>query len=404
MRLKEKRLLAGIAALILCAAVTFPALGEVHSVNTEEKGRITETVWVDDQDQAVTGPEGYASVRYSYKKDETTERYYDTDGRPCKAAGGYYGRTVTRDAKGQIIQIEYLDENGQRTLNNMGYAMVAISYYGFGEVRSATYYGLNKKPVMVPSLGYASVYNEYSNKTMVSRTFRDAKGNPVDCSEGYAAVRQKVNKSYQVIRIRYEHADGSPATGPDGWYRCVKDRDDQGRVTSVKYYDIHENLIDRGAGYAWEEFSYEGDNLVRVTRYSLSGEKVEDSAGVATLVREMKDGRIVKERFLDKEGKRINNDLGVGEILYSYDHLDRIEKVSYLDTEGNPVLCRKGYAGYRDMKDEDGMTVSRTFLGTDGLAAEIPGGYSEIRYLYDETGKLTSTRYYDLNGTQVQAE
>ena len=63
-----------------------------------------------------------------------------------------------------------------------------------------------------------------------------------------------------------------------------------------------------------------------------------------------------------------------------------------------------GYAGYRDTKDEDGSTVSRTYLGLDGMPAEIPGGYSEVRYFYDETKTLTSTRYYDLNGKQVQAQ
>ena len=80
------------------------------------------------------------------------------------------------------------------------------------------------------------------------------------------------------------------------------------------------------------------------------------------------------------------------------------EKVMYQDTEGNPALCTGGYAGYHDIKDESGVTVSRTFLGTDGLAAETPGGYSEIRYFYNEIKQLTSTRYYDLNGKQVQAE
>ena len=95
---------------------------------------------------------------------------------------------------------------------------------------------MNKKPVTVPSLGYASVFNEYSGKTMTSRTFKDAKGNPVDGKDGYAAVRQKVDKRYIVQSIRYDHADGSPAVGPDGWFRCVKERDDKGRLVSVKYY------------------------------------------------------------------------------------------------------------------------------------------------------------------------
>ena len=57
--------------------------------------------------------------------------------------------------------------------------------------------------------------------------------------------------------------------------------------------------------------------------------------------------------------------------------------MDYQDTEGKPANCSKGYAGYRDTKDADGATASRTFLGTDGTAVEIPGGYSEIRYIYD---------------------
>jgi len=60
--------------------------------------------------------------------------------------------------------------------------------------------------------------------------------------------------------------------------------------------------------------------------------------------------------------------------------------------------------GYRDTKDNDGSTVSRTFLGTDGMPVEIPAGYSEIRYFYDDMKQLSSVRYYDLNGKQIQGE
>lgn len=402
--MKKKKLLAVITALALCLLIPLGAPAETKAVSREENGKIRETVWQDENGRTVPGPEGYASVRYSYKQDNTTEQYYDTDGQPFCTDGGYYGKRVQRDGKGKIIEIEYLDENGQRTLNREGYALTGITYYGFGEIRTVSYYGMNKKPVMVPSLGYASVYNEYSGTTMIRRTFRNEKGNPVDSAEGYAVVNQKVNKRFIVLSIRYDHADGSPATGPDGWWRCVKDRDEKGRLVSVKYYDVHGNLTDRGAGYAWEGYEYTGDNTVRITRYDLNNEAVEDRAGVAATEREIKDERIVRERFFDKDGKRTNNELGVAEILYSYDHQGSLEKVNYQDTEGNPVRCVRGYAGYRDVKDEDGATVSRTYLGTDGSATEVQDGYSEIRYLYDETKTLTSTRYYDLNGKQVRAE
>ena len=401
--LKMRRLIL-VTSIMICLLFAAGSLAEVRQVSTEANGKVTQTDWKDDAGNLCAGPEGYATVRYAYKKDVTTETYYDAEGNPFKVAGGYYGRAVTRDGKNRVIQEEFLDEKGQRTLNILGYAMVTTVYYGFGDVRTVTYYGLNKKPVTVPSLGYASVYAEYSNKTMTSRTFRDAKGNPVDGTEGYAVVKQKVNKKFQVIRIRYEHADGTPAVGPDGWYRCVKDRDDSGRITSIKYYDVKEQLTDRGTWYAWEEREYPSENTVRVTYYDLNGSKAADKAGVVTTVREMKDDRIAKESFLNAEGGATANGNGVYAVLYSYDHEGRIEAVSYQDAEGAAMLCSGGYAGYRDTRDEDGATVSRVFLGTDGLPTETAGGYTEIRYIYDATKTLTATRYFDTNGTLVQTD
>ena len=393
-----------MAALVLMLTVPFAAMGDVTSRNTEENGKIKETEWVDENGQPAAGPDGYYAVRYTYKQNDTFEKYYDAEGKPYRVSGGYYGRRVQKDGKGNITEIEYLDKDGNRTLNRQGYAMMTMSYFGFGALRSVFYFNMNKKATVVPSLGYASIVYEYSNKTMTGRTYRDVKGKPTELKDGYAAVKMKTDKRYRVLSIRYDHANGKHATGPDGWFRCEKKRDDQGRITSVKYYDENEQLTDRGAGYAWEEYTYEGENTVKVTRHDLSGAVVADSQGIATVVREMKDDKIVKESFLDKDGKRMNNAIGVGAVLYSYDLQGAIEKVTYQDTEGNTARCNGGYAGYRDTKDGDGATASRTFLGTDGAPAETNGGYSEIRYSYDEAKNLVSKRYYDLGGKQVNAE
>ena len=402
--MKKTGLLAGITALVLCMVLPFSALGEVKARNTEENGRITSTVWEDENGQPDAGPDGYAFVRYTYRQGSTIEKYFDAEGRPFRVYGGYYGRRVLKDGKGNITEIEYLDEKGERTLNRQGYGLLKMFYYGFGATHSVLYYGLGKKTVVVPSLGYASVFYDYSNKTMTSMTYQDAGSNPTELADGYASVKQKIDKRYRVVKIRYDHADGTPAVGPDGWFRCEKDRDGKGRLNSVKYYDADGNPTDRGAGYAWEGYTYEGDNIIKVTRYNLKDEKIADEAGVATIVREMKDEKIVRERFLDRNGNRINNSLAVGEILYSYDVLGALEKVSFRDLEGNPVRCNMGYAGYRDTKDGDGATVTRTYLNTDGTPAETSGGYSEIRYFYDDTKALTATKYYDLSGKQVRAE
>ena len=330
---------ARIMIAVLCAFALSAACAEVKQDITEANGKVTQIEWKNDEGKLVPGPEGYAKIRYSYKGDDITEMYFDENGVTCKSAEGAYGKKTTTDGKGRTIAVEYLDPNGKRMLNNQGYGLMTVSYHSFGAERVVAYYGSGKRLVVVPVLGYAKVVNEYSYKTMTSREYQDTKGKPVDCAEGYASVKQKLDKKARVLSIRYDHADGKPATGPDGWFRCKFERDE--------------------------------------------------------------DGRITQERFLDENGKATVNTLGVGGIRYIYDHDGRIETVTYLDTEGNPAACNKGYAGYTDTFDEDGATTTRTYLGTDDLATEIAGGYSEVRYFYDETKALTDTRYYDANGTQV---
>ena len=193
--------------------IPFSALGEATPRNNEENGKITETVWEDANGEPAAGPEGYAYVRYTYRQENTFERYYDAEGNPFRVNGGYCGKRVMRDGRGNITEIEYLDEKGDRTLNRQGYGMVRMFYFGFGALRSLFYYGLGKRTVVVPSLGYASVSYEYSNKTMTSVTYQDEKGNPTDTAAGYAAIKQKTDKKFRVLSIRYDHANGKPATG-----------------------------------------------------------------------------------------------------------------------------------------------------------------------------------------------
>ena len=402
-KLRMLRRLTGIMIAVLCVCAAFACAAEIKAENTENNGKLSQTVWRDENGDLAVGPEGYTKVKYSYKGGDTFEMYFDRNGAPCQSTEGCFGRRISRE-KGKITQIEYLDQDGKRMLNRKEYGMMTISYYGFGEIRMVSYYGMGKKSVMVPSLGYAKVYNEYSYKTMTMRQFQDVNGDPVDNAQGYATVKQKLDKKSRVMSIRYDNAKGKPAIGPDGWFRCKFERDEDGRITKIEYQDTDEKLTDRGAGYAWEEREYEGETVL-VTRYDLSGNKVTDKDGIATYARKMdEDDRIKEERFRDESGKAAVNSLGAGGIRYTYDHDGRIETVTYLDTEGKVAVCNKGYAGYRDTRDEDGATVTRTFLGTDGVPVEISGGYSEIRYFYDDTKVLTGTRYYDINGTQVKAD
>ena len=395
-----KRRTAFILVLVLCVLALTGSLAEARPVSTEENGRVVRTVWTDDAGEACTGPEGYAEVRYSYTRETETEKYFDAAGEPCMDRNGTYGRTVTRDGKGQVIQIEYLGADGKRTLNNLGYGLMTIAYTSFGAERVVNYYGLKKK-TMVPSLGYASVVMDYSGRMLQRREYLDEQGKPVDIPAGYAIMQ--LTKKKNEVRIRYLHADESPAIGPDGWYRCIQELDAKGRITSVKYYDEREQLTDRGAGYAWEEYTY-GDGTVTVTRYDLKGQKTAFSGEAVSIRRKMKDDRVTEETWLNAEGEETFGPLGISTTAYTYDAQGRIETVRYLNAAGESVLCSQGYAGYRDTRDEDGATVSRVYLGTDGQKTNTVKGYCEERYLYNAAKQLDEVRYFDADGNMVSGQ
>ena len=381
---KLKRLTVTVlAAAVFCTAFLTAAAGaEATRVETTENGRVVKAVWQDEAGNTVTGPDGYAEIRYKYGRTVTSEQYFDENGAPVAARGGYYRKVTTRDGKNRVTEIAYQNEKGDLMLNCDGYARVTMTYTSFGGMTYLRYFGTDKKKVTVPSLGYAAIETEYSGKSVVSRTWVNENGKPVDNVQGFAAMKQKLNKNYQPVRTWYEHADGTPATGPDGWSSCERERDKKGRETSVKYYDASGKITDRGAGYAWEETRYDGNDRL-VTRYGLDGKAVPVEGGAVTIRYRMRDDRVTAESYLSADGGLTDGPLGVCTVAYEYDMDGRIETVRYQNAAGVNVLCRLGYAGYRETRDADGAVTSRTYLGTDGKAMEIPGGYAEERYIYN---------------------
>ena len=326
-----------LAAALLCLLI--PArrgLAEAKPEETVINGRLTQVDWKDENGALTAGPQGYATVEYIYSGGNVTERYYDAEGRPYRMQGGFYGQTITRDGKNRITEIVYLDKNGEKALNDLGYARVVMGYMSSGDSTYVGYFGMGKKRVMVPALGYACVVTEYSSKEMTRRTYQDENGNPVDNAEGYAVIRQKLNKMYQVIRTRYEHADGTPALNADGWYLCEKERDAKGRVLSVKYYDTAERLTDRGTDYAWEGYTY-GDGTVTVNRYNLQGEKVPVSGSAFSILRKMNGDRITEEEYQNEQGEAVNGAQGYCRTVYAYDEAGEISGIRYFDAAGNEM-------------------------------------------------------------------
>ena len=95
-RVRGAGILAVLVILLACLAACAGAAAEAVPVDTEDaNGRITQTVWTDEAGNMTAGPEGYASVRYSYKgKTEVTEKYFGVAGVKSTSYAEVNGTTV----------------------------------------------------------------------------------------------------------------------------------------------------------------------------------------------------------------------------------------------------------------------------------------------------------------------
>ena len=173
-----RRMTAWAAAVLLLLAPGIRAGAEVTAEKQTERGRVTEITWKDENGNITAGPEGYATVRYEYEYQKTTERYYDAEGFPYETAGGYYGRVISTDSF--LVITDYIGINGKLTNTKMGYARVERRTFMFGLERFTIFYDENGKTVIVPSLGYAQVETLASGKTMTGRIYKDEKGEKME--------------------------------------------------------------------------------------------------------------------------------------------------------------------------------------------------------------------------------
>ena len=394
-----------IVTLMLLMAVVAggtAAVGETQVRETVKRDKVVRREWVDENEQPAAGPEGYASVSYTYEKASVTEMYYDTDNQPFRMPGGYYGKTSVYGTAKRLTDVYYLDERGKPAVNGSGYAHMHMVYNAYDLIKSLYYYNAADKLTVVPDLGYAIERNEYRKNILIRKSFFDEKKNAVDSAEGYAVMTCELNKKGQVTAVRYSHADGSPAECRDGWASCEIEQDKNGNPLCIRYFDVSGHLTDRGMEYAYEKKQYEKDTEYTVKRYGKDNLLLTYADGYTALRCKLNSkGQIVRESYEDETGSRMPNAGQVFATVYSYDAHDRLVQVLYEGQDGELMLNTAGYAGYRDTLDGEGFVIRRVFLGTDEKPVNIQEGYCEIRYYYNILKEPVKILRFDTDGVQI---
>ena len=415
-----------------------------------------------------SGPKGYAVVEREYRKSSkpTREAYFDVNMQPYKMPDGYYIVSRKYSLKGKVSEEAYFDAEGKPCLCKDGFHMKRTTYRSRdGKVTQEYYFGLDGKRMIHPTLGYAICINDYDGNRLSRTTYYDTNKEVMDCAGGYAKIIYGFDKQKSPTGIRYEHADGSPAIGPDGYAKAEYITDQDKRIVTEMFYDTENHPIVNNEGiyeahYTWDgelktsaaffkkgepalnnngvhllKTEYNGDGKeTKISCFGLEGEPVSNAEGYSVKETEyLSNGKVAAERYYNEEGKLIltpgktyayqrteydedgisytvvqfntqNQPISVDGYITRFCELDengRVIRTTYLDENNNPVTDLSGIGAVENIYNEEGQIICVTYKDLKGELTCCKDGYAIVRQRYDQYGNKAEERYFGTDGLPV---
>lgn len=232
---------------------------------------------------------------------------------------------------------------------------------------------------------------------------------------GYAIREAFRNAEGKTTEERYFDADGNPVELYDSYYGIkyeyrdhqviikyldsqgnemplstysiiVRTLDDDGRAVDDYYYDLDMQPI-QYAGYYVMHRDYDNNGWNnRVTYLDKDGQLVLCSSGYA--IKEYKrdaDGTITGEFYFDAQKNPTKSSLGEYGQLYEYDENGRISQITYLDSDGKAATNSAGYAILKRTYHRDGTWNTDMYFDKAGN----PVALSKWQYGIKYSGKIT---------------
>ncbi|MDE7353181.1 MAG: hypothetical protein K2O06_09035 [Acetatifactor sp.] len=366
----------------------------------------------DDQEYDGEKKRNYTRIRNTIENNSLLIEYLDNSGNNIQNKAGYAKKKVVYDEKMRIIEVAYLDLNGDLCLTEDGYAVVRTQYRSEDDdkIEFVEYWDADDKPTMNQKEGYSYVrfqYGRQGESQVITSTFYDSLGQPVYLpGRGYAAVERLYDRSGFLIQETYRDENGVITYRNDYMVaEILYEYGDDGNLSRIWYKDAEErpaNRLDTGYAVVYQE--YEAGQLVR-RRYEgyRNGSLCpvpDKTTGIYDAVYQYTKGKLQQEQYFDDEGSpALRSDLGCAAISYEYDDNGNISCRRYYGTDGKLILRKDtGYAVIKcEYNDEEQYKLFQ-YLGVD----EQPVIHSEnhcagIREIY-EGDNLVEIQYLGLDG------
>ena len=216
---------------------------------------------------------------------------------------------------------------------------------------------------------------------------------------GYAVRKVIRNAEGKALEERYFDADGNPVELYNSYYGIkyeyrdheviIRYLDSQGNEMSLAAYSIIVRTLDDN-GRAVDDYYYDLD--MQPIQY----------AGYYGMHRDYdNNGWNCRITYLDKNGQPVLCSYGYAIKEYKRDADGNITGEFYFDTQGNPTKSSLGEYGQLYKRDEKGRINQITYLDEDGKEATNNAGYTILKRTYYRDGNINTDMYFDNVGNSV---
>ena len=309
---------------------------------------------------------------------------------PAMDMNGVFGERYSRDQDGKLLMTEKLDRNGN-VLESIVGSVNTITEYAYnerGQLTDMRCFDSSREPVYGGML-FSHRELTYNDQGQLSsyRSY-DPNGEPCCDDHGVFECINAFDKHGFLIKESYFGPDGAPVFIKGGDYHTLAhEYDTKGRPVRDASLGINDEPVYDSHGVAAVEYCY--DDLNRVT-----SERYFDIEGQPA-INLVQDDSIGETEFSYSDYS-YNRGEGIAGYLTSYDELNNTITYTMLGTDGQPMICRNGYAYLEMVKEQDGRVLRQSFFDTE--KKPVRGDYyaASISYDYDTvTGQLVCVSYYN---------
>lgn len=248
---------------------------------------------------------GVAKVTFTYEGNKEIRHYFNSENEPVTTSGKVFSAVYELDNTGFRTGLKFYDKDGNPVENGNKIGYYTWSKTILGMVKENRYRLTGEETVMSEFCPFYELRFSYNDKGYVTRMANYDKDSLYNCTAencgniGVSYFQFDRNDKGDVLQFSVHSTTGQLSNLYWGWAKNIQKFDDNGYMIERVQYDQDNELL--------------GGKMVPVTQYTYD-----------------EHGAVIEEKYLDANGRPMDNNAGIAVRKYEYnDYGRRTATISY---------------------------------------------------------------------------